>query len=69
MINVRPRNLHIQICKYAVIGLEKNKIGAKSRDLLVSMQEGRRCCCDEFFATVRFVGEVPPSKGKTRTVS
>ena len=25
---------------------------------------GRRCYCEGFYGTVRFVGEVPPSKGK-----
>ena len=32
---------------------------------MVSLQEGQRCYCDGFFATVRFVGEVPPTKGES----
>ena len=24
---------------------------------------GARCCCEGFYATIRFVGEVPPAKG------
>lgn len=35
---------------------------------MVSLEVGQRCCCDGFFATVRFVGEVPPSKGSVMVV-
>ena len=29
-----------------------------------SASVGARCVCDGFYATIRFIGEVPPTKGK-----
>ena len=31
-----------------------------------SASVGARCVCDGYYATIRFIGEVPPTKGKAR---
>lgn len=35
----------------------------------VRLEEGSRCVCEGFYGTVRYVGEVPPSKGEQSTLA
>ena len=39
------------------------------RPLTVRLEEGSRCICEGCYGTVRYVGEVPPSKGEQRTLA
>lgn len=35
----------------------------------VRLEEGSRCVCEGCYGTVRYVGEVPPSKGEQHTLA
>ena len=35
----------------------------------VRLEEGSRCVCEGCYGTVRYVGEVPPSKGEQSTLA
>ena len=38
--------------------------GAEEEELV-----GRRCACEGFYGTIRYVGEVPPSQGSANTLN